>query len=165
MIYYILSSKSIIHTTGYMQFPCSARPRSTCKLYSRANCLGQFLNVPCRKQEIRLVSKYSLSSQTKTRILFPEPSVCSIRRTLELFARLKPSSENTVWVLASGFYALATTFRRSCHSLALTLSYFGIPVTMPYHTLSRQCLTIRPSKLYVQAHTFLPQLFFFSYVF
>ena len=104
-------------------------PRALCKLYNWANCFGQFLNVPSKKKkDVLLLSKYSQYSLAKTRIIFPSSSVWSIGRKMELFARRKPSSENTIFELSPGFHSARRTFRHSLYRRVLTLWYFSISI-------------------------------------
>ena len=108
------------------------RHYSTINLYNWANFLGQFLNVVSRKEKFPLLIKYSQSSPSKTRIIFRE-SVWTIRRNLELLARRKTSSANTIFELYSGFYSVLRTFRHSLHCI---ISYYGNSVTTSYTFLS-----------------------------
>jgi len=55
-----------------------------------------------------------------------------VRRKLELFARRKTSSVNTVFELSSGFCSVSRLFRQPWHSRVFMLSYFSISVTISY---------------------------------
>jgi hypothetical protein len=141
--------------------------------------------VPSRKQEIRILSKYSGSYATKTRILFlrkhrryrfkeskysgssavkiriiffAESSALSIQRKLGFGARRKTSSENTIIELFSGFWSVPRTIRRSLHTQVLLLPYFVFQ--LPCLTLLRKFLIIRPCRLYERAQIRVPYLFF-----
>ena len=78
------------------------------------------------KQKVLLLSKYSRYSPAKTRIIFAESSVWSIRRKLTLFATPKTSSESTVCEVSSGFRSV-TPERFAVESLHYRILVLRLP--------------------------------------
>jgi hypothetical protein len=63
----------------------------------------------------------------------------TIKEKVDLFARRKTSSENTVFETSSGVCSEPRLLPRSCHGPVLTLSFYRIVVFhLPNYTLQRK---------------------------
>jgi len=83
-------------------------------IYVQAVQLSELPRTICKyafpKRKVSLLSTYSQSSPAKTRISSPASSVPPVRRQLQLYARRKTSSKNTIFEMYSGFYSLLRFF-------------------------------------------------------